>query len=285
MINITLLTGPSGSGNSSAKYVFEELGYYVSENIPSSLVSSLVEHFKTNSYKTTKICIMVNVNEALQAIQILKEIKDIKLKVVVLSCEEKEILKRYTLTRHVHPRSSLCKISLEKAIKEDVKDTIELIPEADIYIDTTSLSIKELRRILYHELQIKKERTTTFTFISYGLKNGVPLGLDCSFDVRLIPNPYWVEALKELNGQNQEVIDYMMSFDITQKVLDNLTNYLSFLFENIVNMDRGNYNIGIACSGGQHRSTFVANYLANYFKDKYNVLVIHRDCQELNNEK
>lgn len=282
MINLTLLTGPSGSGNSSAKYVFEELGYYVSENVPGSLVLEMISHFENNKYKCKNFCVIINVKDALDIYEELKNIKNINLRLVVLFTEEEELLKRYTLTRHVHPRTRLVKISLEDAIKDDVKDTLELIPEADIYIDTTSLTVKELRTILYQKLDEANIHITNFTFISYGLKNGTPSGLDLSFDVRIIPNPYWVDELKELNGLDPKVVKYMTSFPITQKLLDELVTYLSFYFEEVVKLGRANYNVGIACSGGYHRSTFVANYLYNYFKNKYKTTIIHRDCPELN---
>ena len=102
------------------------------------------------------------------------------------------------------------------------------------------------------------------------------------FDVRSIPNPYWVESLAPLNGGDQEVIDYIMSFDVTKKLLKDIIDYLEFYIPEMQKTGRASYTIGIACSGGQHRSTFVANYLRDYFKDKYHVESYHRDSPELN---
>ena len=118
--------------------------------------------------------------------------------------------------------------------------------------------------------------------MSFGFKNGSPAGVDDIIDVRVLPNPYWVEELAPLNGKDKPVIDYINSFPITQEFLTNLTHYLDFLLEEVQKMERPSYTIGIACSGGQHRSTFVAEYLGKHYKDKYKVKVVHRDSPYLN---
>ena len=119
-------------------------------------------------------------------------------------------------------------------------------------------------------------------FISFGFKNGTPSGLDMIFDVRNIPNPYWVENLKELTGYDLEVIEYMKSFPQTRTLLNRITTFLSSHLPEMQGCGRTSYNIGIACSGGQHRSTFVANYLKEYYSDNYVTHVMHRDTPELN---
>ena len=185
----------------------------------------------------------------------------------------------------MNPRSVIQKISATEAIDQDIQDILSIVNEADYYIDTTSLTVKQLRANLYKYLSgVEEDKMTSVTFISFGIKNGIPQGIDTFFDVRLIPNPYWVDELKGLTGEDQKVIDYMLSFDVTREVLDNLTTYISKYLQEVRKSGRGNYTIGIACSGGQHRSTYVANYLRDYFSKDYRTQSIHRDCPALNKE-
>jgi UPF0042 nucleotide-binding protein len=285
MNELVILTGQSGSGITSSKYVFEELGYYIVENIPFDAVNSTLEAFVNNDYKTNKFCLIISLIKAHKVLDLAKKNPHFKTRLVLLTCDLIEIQKRYRLSRHVHPRCFMQKISLKKAIELDLKESQDLFAYADIYIDTTSLNIKALRFNLYNRLSNHVgENITTISFISFGYKNGTPMDLDMIFDVRDIPNPYWVESLRELNGLDQPVIDYMKSFPITQEIIDNIVKFLDFQLECVQQTGRPMYNIGIACSGGQHRSTYVANYLSKHFSNKYRTVVFHRDSPDLNEE-
>ena len=228
-------------------------------------------------------CLMLNSGSASTIIKRCKERNDANFRYIVLNTSETELMKRYSLSRHVHPRSAAFQLSTQEAIKQDISDILTVVNEVDLYIDTSSLTVKQLRLRLYKFLEnIESDKTTSITFISFGIKNGIPQGIDTFFDVRVIPNPYWVEELKSLTGADQKVIDYMMSFPVTKEVLDNLVKYLAFQLNEVRKGERGSYTVGIACSGGQHRSTFVANYLAEYFSKDYRTQAIHRDSPALN---
>ncbi len=282
MKKLIILSGPSGSGVSSGKFVFEELGYYVIDSAPSGVTHAILDECATNN-DAIGFCLMARIESVEEVVAIAKKDKRFKTTFILLTTEKDELVKRYALSRHVHPRSILHKMSLEKAIQMDIKDADRLMKIADYEIDTTRLTTKELRVNLYNKLQGKQsENITKITFVSFGLKNGVPVGLDAMFDVRLIPNPYWIERLAPLTGADLEVIDYIMSFDITHQLLEEITTYLEFFIPQMQKYGRASYTIGVACSGGQHRSTFVANYLADYFRDKYPVEVFHRDTPKLN---
>ncbi len=282
MKQLIILSGPSGSGVSSSKFVFEELGYYVVDSAPSAVTQGLLDEFAENT-KAKGFCLMPRIEGVEQVYKIAKEDKRFETKFILLETEKDELIKRYALSRHVHPRSILQKMSLGKAIELDVKDAEELTKYADYEINTTQLTIKELRTNLYNKLTGKDtENITKITFVSFGIKNGIPAGLDTMFDVRIIPNPYWIERLSSLTGADQEVIDYIMSFDVSHQLIDEIVKYLEYYIPKVQESGRASYTVGIACSGGQHRSTFVANYLANYFKDKYEVSTYHRDTPELN---
>ena len=283
MKDIVILTGPSGSGLSSAEFVFEELGYYVIKNPTSRSIEAILDDIVSMKNNFNNFCLMLNSATAERIIKICKSRKDANYRYIVLNTDENELMKRYSLSRHVHPRSAAYQISTIEAIKQDIQDTLKVVNEVDLYIDTTSLTVKQLRMRLYKFLEnIESDKITSVTFISFGIKNGIPQGIDTFFDVRVIPNPYWVEELKELNGEDQKVIDYMMSFPITQEVLDNLVSYLTFQLKEVQKSERGSYTVGIACSGGQHRSTFVANYLCKHFAKEYRTQAIHRDSPMLN---
>ena len=283
MNKLILLTGPSGSGLSSAKYVFEEAGFYIVENPPKSVIGDLLLSFEKLSEKIHNFCIMINIAEARQSLEIIRKNKNFKCKTILLMASKQELIKRYALTRHAHVRSVMENIPLEKAIDLDLKDANELYPDVDATLDTSSLSIKLLRRFVEEYISCgKSNRGMNVNFISFGLKNGTPLGLDMMLDVRSIPNPYWVEELKELTGYDQKVIDYMNRFPQTKTLLNRITTFLSSQLSEVQESGRTTYNIGIACSGGQHRSTYVAKYLADYFADTYHTHAIHRDTPNLN---
>lgn len=285
MKNVVVIAGPSGSGLSSVEFVFEELGYLVIKNPTVNSINAVVDDLLNEKSELNNFCLMLNAGSGNEIFKILKKRNDANYRFIVLNCSEYELNKRYALSRHVHPRSARFKLSLTDAIKLDVKDTLDIVNEADLYIDTSSLSVKQLRAMVYKFLEgIEDDKLLSVTFISFGIKNGIPQGIDTFLDTRMIPNPYWNEKLKELNGADQPVIDYMMSFDVTKEVLENFKSYLSTSLEEVAKDGRSSYTVGIACSGGQHRSTFVANYLADYFSKKYRTQVIHRDSPSLNKE-
>lgn len=282
MKNVVIMTGPSGSGLSSAEFVFEELGYYIVKNPPVNSIDAILNDINSDAH-FKNFCLMVNSIFAEKIIKLCRTRNDANYRFIALNCNESELNKRYSLSRHVHPRASAFNISTSDAIKLDIKDVLNIVNEVNLYIDTSSLSVKSLRTRLYKFLEdIEEEQITSVTFISFGIKNGIPQGIDEFLDVRVIPNPYWVDELKELTGEDQKVIDYMMSFPVTQEVLDNLVNYLDKHLSEVRKEERGSYTVGIACSGGQHRSTFVANYLAKHFSKEYRTQVIHRDSPYLN---
>lgn len=283
MKRLVILSGPSGSGVTSARIVFEELGYYIVEGAPVDTISYVLKSFKEGKYKTDLFCLIVGVQDTRKVFEVAKKETFFNTSICLLTASKESILKRYTLTRHTHPRSVLSKITLEKAVDADLVDAVNIYPDADFTIDTTCLTPKELRRQILSRYQSEEtEQEFAVTFMSFGLKNGLPMALDMLFDVRNIPNPYWVPALKELTGLDKPVVDYMLSFPKTQEFLDELVRFIEYQLSEVKASERSSYVIGIACSGGQHRSTFVADYLAKHFSKKYKTVALHRDTPELN---
>lgn len=279
MLKVVVISGPSGSGNTTARFVFEETGYRIIENPTVESLPILIESLNTDKYQCKKICIIIEMSYAKEGIKLLKERKDIELRTVILTCSLEVILKRYALSRHAHPLAARENLALNVAVEKEIDLSMHCQPLADFFIDTSDLSSKELKNKLYEHLENKKSGRLTVQFTSFGVKNTIPKDLDMFLDARIIPNPFWIESLKDQTGLDKPVIDYIMSFDVTHRFLEEVTRYLETNLSIILESGRPFYNIGICCTGGQHRSVFVAEYLANHFKDKYNAVVHHRDLK------
>jgi len=284
MKQIYILTGPSGAGASTAKYVFEELGFYIIENFPYEITDALVENvIKKDNIQD--VCLITPIFNAKKIVEKLKEYPEFDTRLILLDCDKQELLQRYVLSRHSHPRSIVKKLGLEKAIDEDIAECKKIVTLADIYIDTSKGSIKELRTTLYNHLNsVKEGHITNIRFVSFGMKHGMQKDVDLIVDCRNLPNPYWVESLKEKTGLDPEVVSYMNSFEETEIFLKKTVEYLDYLFEEVAKNGRGYYTVGVCCSGGHHRSPFIADYLASYYSSKYKTQVRHRDCPELNKD-
>ena len=284
MKKIYILTGPSGAGASTAKFVFEELGFYILENFPVILTHELFDKVIANRPEKEDVCLIPRIGEAKALYLELKKREDFEIITILLDCSTEELIRRFTLTRHIHPNTALTGMSLEKAIENDLVLAKQLKVDADLYIDTSKTSIKELRMILYNKIENDQTKfgITTVSFVSFGMKNGIQKDIDLMIDCRILPNPFWVETLKEKTGLDKEVIQYLQSYPETGHFLDMTIGYLEYHLAEMQKIGRGYYVVGVACSGGQHRSTYVAEYLAKYFRKKYKTLVYHRDCPEAN---
>ena len=277
MLKVVIISGPSGSGNTTARFVFEEIGYRVIENPTVESLDILLDSLSTEKYHCKMLCLILEMSYAKEGIKLLKGRDDIELTTIIITASLEAIMKRYALSRHAHPLAVRRKMSLNDAVETEIDLSMHCQPLADFFIDTSDLTPKELKNKLYEHLENKKMGRLTIQFTSFGVKNNIPKDLDMLLDVRVIPNPFWIDSLKDLTGLDQEVVDYIMSFDITKKYLEEVVSYIEHTLELIIESGRPYYNIGIACTGGVHRSVFVAEYLAEYFKDKYRVAVSHRD--------
>lgn len=283
MKKIYILTGPSGAGASTAKFVFEELGFYILENFPSVLTTDFIDKVLPSRPELDKVCLMTRITEAKALLNELKKHKEYEIVTILLDCSSNELMRRFTLTRHVHPNAILAGIDLQKAIAVDRGIAKELLKDADIYIDTSQYSIKDFRTILYNKIDSDYQSDiTTVVFVSFGIKNGIQKDIDCLIDCRNLPNPYWVDTLREKNGLDKDIVDFLNKYPDTNEFLTNTIAYLEYHLSKMQKGGRGYYTIGVCCSGGQHRSPFVADYLGKYFRKKYRTQVYHRDCQELN---
>ncbi len=277
-MEILVITGMSGAGKSKALNQLEDLGYFAMDNLPPQLLPKFAEIALASNY-VDKVCAVVDVRSGMffqDFSQSLAEMKKLNFsyKILFLDADEDVIINRYKELRRPHPlsKSIVSGYQKEKELLKNIKD------RADYIIDTSNLVDKELREKLIEILGMENDGVLKISLCSFGFKNGILLDADMVFDVRFLPNPYYIEELKHLNGENEKTRDYVLNKDVTQNFLGKATDMLEFLIPNYAKEGKSILVIGIGCTGGFHRSVAIANELYNILKVKgYNVSVSHRD--------
>ena len=284
MKDIVFLTGVSGAGKSTAMSFLEDIGYYCIDNMPAELVETFMELID-RSDKYRKIAIVADVrsngvfNAFTDSLNRMKYSED-DVKVIYLDVKNHVALKRYKLTRRKHPYADKFSGSIEDALlyeKELLKGVRE---KADFVIDTSDMQSNQLRNRLTQILIGDDKEVMNINVVSFGFKHGIPTDADFVLDVRCLPNPYWVESLRDKTGLDQEVEDYVFSFDNSKKLLEKLIGMLDFLNPLYIKEGKSQVVIAIGCTGGNHRSVAIAEALAKHFKRHWdNVSVNHRDIE------
>ena len=275
MIELVIVTGAYGAGKTLAAQAFEEAGFYVTDRIPLEVVDSYFNEIAKEPKKFPRVCLTVENEIALEVFKKAKKHKEFSTKFFGITCDAQTLNERYRLSRKVHPKEPKG-LSLSEAIEADLSNMRQLRDYCDVYIDTAKLSKNDFRNKIYDAF-IGKEKKFSVSFISFGYKVSVPQDIETVFDVRLLPNPYWVPELKYKTGLDQEVKDYVLKAPETEQYLKHVIEYLDFYLEELKKNDRKHATIGFACSGGQHRSVAIAEYLAKYYGEKYYVNVTHKD--------
>ena len=276
MINVIYLTGVSGAGKSTAAHAFEEKGYRVIENTPNEIVPSLLEEMKKKPESYGKTIIIQEIRHAKTGLSILNNTSGIRLLSIVLYCNKQELFKRFRLTRHMHPLQAKG-MQLEEAIDDDERRANLIRDNVDLFLDTTDLSNEELRESILAKIRRPNDLDLAVSFISFGYKHGVPSDADYVLDCRDCPNPFWIPELRDLTGLDQPVIDFFKSKRDIGKYIKVLEEFLVPVFEKAQKAGRKFLNVYLGCSGGQHRSVYVAQSLFDLFKERYCCMVSHRD--------
>lgn len=275
MINVVIITGISGSGKSSTLYTFEEAGYYVIDNVPLDVATPLFDTLSKNR-KYEKVAIAIPLENANDFYKIARNYKDFDIHFLGLTCSKEALNERFRLSRKRHPLQSKG-YTLSEAIERDYSTLEKVRLNLTNYIDTSKIDIKELKEIIYNTIMGISGDKFSVMFMSFGYKKSVPQDIETVFDVRLLPNPYWVPELRELTGLDKKVKDYVLEAKETKEYLAHVVEYLDYYLEELRKSGKGHANIGIACSGGQHRSVAIAQYLCEHFASKYETSVSHRD--------
>ncbi len=278
-----IVTGMSGAGKSSALKTLEDLGYYCIDNIPIVLTPDLAGLLTSLETKSSKVAIGLDVRSGEDFKGSLKTINDLEEKgfdfnIIFLDASDEVLLKRYQETRRKHPLSRrghriIDNIKLERQLLQPVRD------KADHVIDTSYMAFRDLTGSIRGILDEKSSASLFITVLSFGFKNGTPRDLDLLFDVRFLPNPYYIEELRELTGEDQAVQDYVMASEDSQLFAQKLNDMISFLLPRYAAEGKANLVIGIGCTGGKHRSVTLAKKLYEGIRQEgeYSVFLEHRD--------
>lgn len=282
-MRFVVVTGMSGGGKTTAMKMLEDAGYYCVDNLPISLLTKFVELMVNPTSEITKVALGIDVRagqDILNATDIFAELKKqgYQYEILFMDAADHVLLKRYKETRRVHPMAPAERV--EVGIAKEREMLADIYKQADYVIDTTSLLTRELKEELDHIfVQNEGGHKLIVTVLSFGFKNGIPADADLVFDVRFLPNPFYIDELKHQTGNDKPVQDYVMSFDEAGHFLDKLTEMLEFLIPNYIKEGKYRLVLGIGCTGGKHRSVTLANAIYNKLKelDICGVTLQHRD--------
>lgn len=282
-MRLVIISGRSGSGKSSVLNQLEDAGFYCIDNLPVGMLRALPHILEDEKQAPSELAISIdarNIQGSLEKFpQILRELSGspFKVEVVYLDAAGPTLLKRYSENRRKHPlsdgqRSLAESISAEKQLLSPVADL------ADIRLDTTSLSIQQLRDIIKGRIVKRGQTEISLMFQSFGFKHGVPVDADMVYDVRCLPNPYWDPSIRQYTGLDQPVIDFLQAEADVDAMFTDISTYLESWLPKFQENNRTYMTVGIGCTGGQHRSVYLSERLARHFRMKFaNVLVRHRE--------
>ena len=277
-VEVVIVTGMSGAGKTSAMACFENLAFRCIDNYPVPLLTEFAELVQDNS-QYQRVAMAVSLEDALKAIRLLTNLDWINLTVVFLDCDDETLVKRYKQTRRSHPLLISNKASsLLEAIEFERRLAEPISRLANIYIDTTKLKGARFQDLLEDYFNKGKLDPFRITFVSFGYKHGVPKDADLLLDVRFLPNPFYIEELRQLTGNDQAVYDYVMEKEETKIFVEKTTEFLDYLLKEYEKEGKMHLVIGIGCTGGQHRSVTLTNYFADYYSQYYQVHRLHRDA-------
>lgn len=282
-MKFVIVTGMSGAGKSTALKTLEDLGYFCADNLPMPLVEKFAELFTASETEYNKAALGVDVrsgSEIGQMQQVLERLtgNGIDYEILYLDAADQVLLKRYKETRRSHPLARDGRI--HDGIRREREALGFLKEQADYIIDTSMLLTRELRSELEKIFVNSVEyRNIYITILSFGFKYGIPADSDLVFDVRFLPNPFYIDELKTKTGLDQEVQDYVMKFDMAHEFLQKLEDMVDFLLPNYVSEGKNQLVISVGCTGGKHRSVTLAGKLYEYLSrhSEYGIKLIHRD--------
>jgi len=284
-MQLFLISGLSGSGKSVALKTLEDAGFYCVDNLPAEMLSSLVEHLLPAGY--SNIAVSIDVRSA-NSVQRLPELmlqlmqKNLAVHVLFLDAQNDTLVKRFSETRRLHPLNDAASLENGKqgrTLPECVQYERELLAEISSighHIDTTELNANALRAWIKQFIKLDRARLTLL-FESFGFKHGIPLDADLVFDVRCLPNPYYNPALRPLTGNDAAVIEFLENTPAVQDMFGDIRNFVERWLPCYVADNRSYLTVAIGCTGGQHRSVYLAEKLARHFEQQQQVLVRHRE--------
>lgn len=282
-MRFVVVTGMSGGGKTAALKMLEDVGFYCVDNLPVSLIDKFVELIAMPNSEINKVALGLDVragqsfSDATQILMDLKQ-KGYQLEILFMDANDTVLIKRYKETRRVHPLVPEGRV--EDGVKQERKILENIRKHADYIIDTTKLLTRELKEELERIFVNNEEyNNLMITVMSFGFKHGIPVDADLVFDVRFLPNPFYIDELKVKTGNDKEVQDYVMSFSESDAFMDKLIDMIQFLVPYYIKEGKYSLVIAIGCTGGKHRSVTLANELYKRMKNRgnYGIKKYHRD--------
>lgn len=283
-IKMVIITGMSGAGKTVALQSFEDLGYFCVDNLPPALLPKFVELMSETANKMDKVALGVDLrgreffDHLWGALNDLTERTWIIPNILFLDAKDSTLVSRYKETRRSHPLAPtgvpLKGIEIERELLAHMKE------RANLVLDTSDFKPKELREKIEGLFSTNDQHTFRVNVMSFGFKYGIPIDADLVFDVRFLPNPYYIPNMKPLTGLDEEVSSYVLKFNETHKFLEKLTDLLSFMLPHYKREGKSQLVIAIGCTGGQHRSVTLAEYLSKKLGNDYKTHVSHRDVEK-----
>lgn len=284
-MRFVIVTGMSGAGKSTALKILEDQGYFCADNLPIPLIEKFAELSWNQQREYDKVALGMDVRSGseIQSIQAILErlvVKGISYEILFLDASDSVLLKRYKETRRSHPLAKDGRI--DEGIRKERQAMAFLKEHADIILDTSTLLTRELRSEMEKIFVNRVEyRNIYITVLSFGFKYGIPADSDLVFDVRFLPNPFYVDELKHKTGLDQEVQDFVMKYEEAHTFLHKLEDMVEFLLPNYVSEGKNQLVISIGCTGGKHRSVTLAEHLHRYLSrhTEYGLKIFHRDIE------
>ena len=286
-MRFVVVTGMSGGGKSTAMKMLEDMGFYCVDNLPVLLIKKFAELLETPNTELEKVALGLDVRSSQDFVRVEEVLEDLKkegyqFEILFMDADDRTLLKRYKETRRIHPLSDKNNPRIENGITKEREILTSIKKKADYVIDTSKVLTRELKEELDRIfLQNKEYNNLMINIVSFGFKNGIPQDADLVFDVRFLPNPFYIDELKHITGNDEAVQQYVMSFVEAGEFLEKLKDMLNFLIPGYIKEGKYQLVIAIGCTGGQHRSVTLANALFKEMKDKgkYGLSISHRDIK------
>ena len=284
-LRVVIITGLSGSGKTTALRALEDIGFFCVDNLPVVLLPKFLDITTKSSPEIKRVAMVMDLRER----SFLKKYEDIfsrlkekgyRIEILFLDSSDESLLRRFSVTRRAHPLSE--KGSVMEGIRQEREKLSALKEMADQVIDSTSTNVHQLKDIVQrYFLPASEQRKVIINVISFGYRYGLPADADLVFDVRFLPNPYFVEDLKEFNGQNEDVRDYVLKNEKSEIFLEKVFDLMTYLIPLYDREGKVRLNVSLGCTGGKHRSVVMADQLGAHFAEmKYIVNVTHRDISK-----
>ena len=279
-INLLIVTGMSGAGKSVVLNSLEDVGYHCIDNFPPKLLPKLTDLIMGTSEHDVNLAVVIDLrsldfDSIDEMLYFLQDSHFVNVHVLYLDADDATLVKRYKETRRTHPLSRdtnlLDGIHTERELLKPILDI------SDFKIDTTGVAAKDLKQQIITKYGNIDNDYFSVTFMSFGFKHGTPIDTDIMFDVRFLPNPFYIESMRPQTGLDESVYEYVMSFEETTTFLAKLIDLLQFLIPKYKAERKSQVIIGIGCTGGQHRSVAIAEYLSHAFENDYKTNATHRD--------